>query len=565
MVEQPGLACAMIRPQAAGDVVAWVGGQPRTRAGFVHDVAAWAWALQCHAGRRVALFAGDSYDFAAALMGAWQAGKTVVLPGDVQPQTLQRLAATADFNAGDLPQGVRPAPGAAHRPWPFEALDLQRCRLVVQTSGSSGEPLDIEKRLAQLDAEVKTLEASFGRYLGQAGVKIHCTVSHQHIYGLLFQVLWPLGTGRAFVAGRLEYPEAICAALAQGPAVLVASPAHLKRLPDTLPWTQARGRVQAIFSSGGPLLPEAAHEVQRLLGLSPIEVYGSSETGGIAWRQRARDGDAWTALAGVQLRQVDGLLQVASPHLPDAAPWLTSDRVHMHADGRFDLLGRSDRIVKIEEKRVSLTALERALLAHPEVQEARVFPLAEADRTRLAAVVVPSDAGRAALRQHGRKALTDAFKRSLLQVAERVALPRRWRFVDALPGNAQGKVTERLLAELFRPETPAVQWLGCSATEAEALLDMAADLAVFDGHFPQAPLLPGVAQLDWAIALGRACFDMPGAFSRVDVLKFQTPIFPGTQVRLLLRWDAEHGVLQFQYQSPSGEQRHASGNVVFHA
>ena len=57
----------------------------------------------------------------------------------------------------------------------------------------------------------------------------------------------------------------------------------------------ARTQVRAIFSSGGPLLPESSQQAHALLGQSPTEVYGSSETGGVAWRQRARDGDAWTA------------------------------------------------------------------------------------------------------------------------------------------------------------------------------------------------------------------------------------------------------------------------------
>lgn len=562
MVEQQGLTTVMTRQQAADEVVAWVGGQARTRADFERDVAAWAWTFQAQTGQRVALLADDTYTFATALMGAWQADKTVVLPGDAQPQTVKRLAHAVDIHAADLPQGLWPVPGAEHRLWPFVDLNLQRHRLVVQTSGSSGEPLDIDKQLAQLDAEVRTLEAAFGAALSDPSLKVWATVSHQHIYGLLFQVLWPLSSGRALVSGRLEYPEAILAAMSQGPNVLVASPAHLKRFPDSLPWAQVRGCTRAIFSSGGPLLPDASQEVHRLTGLSPIEVYGSSETGGIAWRQRAEHGDTWNPFAAVRLRQVDGLLEVASPNLPDDTPWLTSDLVRLHEDGRFELLGRADRIVKLEEKRVSLTAMERVLTAQADICEVKVFPLTEADRMRLAAVVVLSEEGQQALQEQGKKALTDQFKQALLQVVERVALPRRWRFVAALPANAQGKVTEALLTHLFKPQRPAVQWLHRSATEAQAVLDIVPELAVFEGHFPGSPLLPGVAQLDWAIALGRECFAPAGEFARVDVLKFQVPIFPGSRVHLHLQWDAAKSVLSFQYQS--GEQRHASAKVIFH-
>src|SRR5262249_8163800 len=119
---------------------------------------------------------------------------------------------------------------------------------------------------------------------------IWATVTHQHIYGLLFRVLWPLAAGRPFAAGRLVFNEEIAHRVA-GPAVLVASPAHLRRLPETVDWSPVRAGLRAVFSSGGPLPPEAADATLALLGVAPVEVYGSSETGGVAWRQRARHGD----------------------------------------------------------------------------------------------------------------------------------------------------------------------------------------------------------------------------------------------------------------------------------
>ena len=65
----------------------------------------------------------------------------------------------------------------------------------------------------------------------------------------------------------------------------------------------------------------------------------------------------------MQWRIVDAQLEVTSPHLPNADWWRTQDRVEADAGGGFRLLGRADRIVKVEERRVSLTALERQLLA----------------------------------------------------------------------------------------------------------------------------------------------------------------------------------------------------------
>ena len=54
---------------------------------------------------------------------------------------------------------------------------------------------------------------------------------------------------------------------------------------------------------------------------------------------------------------------VACDRLARIAGWLAlEDRVSPAADGRFLLLGRGDRLVKIEEKRISLDAIEAALL-----------------------------------------------------------------------------------------------------------------------------------------------------------------------------------------------------------
>jgi len=582
--------------------VAWRGGQALPAAAFAAQAAAWRDLLVDQPGARWALFAEDTFDFACALFGAWHAGKTVVLPGDMQDDTVARLRGAADGLLGDLPGALaRPEPARAAV---FAPLDRAATHLVVYTSGTSGEPLAIGKTLAQLDAEVHALEARFGALCdtGLAPVNLACeampglhdpaaevqtpivwaTVTHQHIYGLLFRVLWPLAAGRPFAAGRLVFNEEI-AQHVRGPSVLVASPAHLRRLPEAIDWSAARAGLRAVFSSGGPLPPDAADATLALLGAAPVEVYGSSETGGVAWRQRARHGDTWQPLPGVEFRVEDGALAVRSPHLPDLQWFRTADRATPAADGMdgFELHGRADRIVKIEEKRVSLTALERRLAASGDVAQARVLMLADErpvvdaagvalpHAVRPAAVVALSEAGRAKLARIGKPALVAELRAQLLAVVDRVALPRRWRFVDALPVNAQGKSTEASLGALFgpavdaRPLLPAATWRVAEAAHAQASIALDPALKVFDGHFPGAPILPGVAQVHWAIVFARERFDMPRRFVRMDALKFSQPALPGMGLDLDLHWNAQTATLQFEYRSTSG--RHSSGRIVFAA
>ncbi|MDN3576328.1 AMP-binding protein [Chitinimonas viridis] len=536
-------------------------GQQLDFACLAQQAANWRAAFAAQPGRRFALYCHDSFTFAAALLGAWHAGVCVYLPADVLPATLARLRGEVDGFAGDIAgeDSLQPLPDTVVPDWP--ALERQAPGLVVFTSGSTGEPVAIAKQLSQLFDEVQSLAACFDTDMGEAMVL--ATVSHQHIYGLLFRVLWPLAAGRVFAADRLVFPEDIVAALAvNGDCVLVASPAHLKRLPDNLPWAAGKTSLRAVFSSGGPLPAEALPDCRRLLGRAPIEVYGSSETGGIAWRQRMNDGDlAWRALPGVKL-QLDGeKLLVQSPHLAGTDWQRTEDRVSLLGDG-FELLGRADRIVKIEEKRVSLTAMESALLATGLVAEVRVLPLSGL-RLTLGVLAVPSAAGWALIDEQGKRALNARLRAALAELVEASVLPRRWRYAWTLPSNAQGKATEAALQAWFDPRRPAARLLSRTTGEASLVLEIDARSPYFVGHFPQTPILPGVTQLDWAVLFGRELFAIPAGFLRLEAVKFQQVIAPGSLVSMDLSWQAERGSLGFKLTSAAGA--HASGRIVFGA
>lgn len=534
------------------------GSESADHAVFQHEALRWQATFHRLPGSSWALHFDDASRFAAALYGAWHAGKTVVLPGDALAGTQARLRAHVDGFAGDWLESDAASPDdLPDAPCVARPLDADATRLVVFTSGSTGEPVAIEKRLRQLDAEVHALEAALGR--GLDGVAVHGTVSHQHIYGLLFRVLWPLAAGRAIVP-RAFFPEDLLAAMDGQDAVLVASPAHLKRLPEQLSWASLHGRLRAVFSSGGALPADAAHDVARLLGVPPTEILGSSETGGIAWRRWETEVPVWTPLPGVDWRLQEGVLEVHSPHLAGDAWWRSQDRAEADGAGGFRLLGRADRIVKVEERRVSLDALERRIQAHPAVREARVLLLGGA-RSALAAVVAMADGVPVPQDAMARRALSQSLSRHLAEMQDAVTRPRRWRFATALPTNAQGKVTEAALIALFRPERPAACWTLRESARARADMSLDASLAVFDGHFNQAAVLPGVAQLDWAVQLAREVFAIPPCFLRMEALKFQRVARPGDLIHLDLEWQADRATLVFRYTSVQGP--HASGRVVF--
>jgi acyl-CoA synthetase (AMP-forming)/AMP-acid ligase II len=540
---------------------------------FRQQVAAWRTAFSQCSATAVALHEPAGFEFSAMLVGAWYAEKTVYLPGDTQPGTCRALAELNVAFAGRFPEesGLQTvsahavATTAAVMPDAFQPLDADAARLVIFTSGSTGAPQAVPKRLAQLLSEVQTLEAQFGSQFAADDVVV-ATVSHQHIYGLLFKILWPLFRHRMFESESVLYPEQLATLLAARRSVVISGPAHLKRLPDTLDWAHGRSNVRAVFSSGGPLPIEAVAKAETLLGVAPVEVYGSTETGGIAWRQRTDCVETeWAPLPNVEVRAHSGRLAVRSPHLSTADWYVVEDHAELDASGRFVLKGRADRIAKIEGKRISLAAMEDALLQTGLVAEVRLVQL-ESSRDEIAAAVIPNEHGWTTLREHSDQALRGLLSDALRDRVERIARPRRWRWLDALPANAAGKTTNASIAALFQPAGltgPALHVLAASSTEIQAELYVSPHLPVFDGHFRDIPVLPGVAQLDWAAMFGQRLFGIATPFTRAEALKFHRVYQPGPLLSLSMTWNAERRLLVFRYDSSTAS--HSSGRIFFAA
>lgn len=533
------------------------------------QVANWQQALGDCEGQRWVLFHSDPLEFVAMLLAVWQQGGVACIPGDNCPATVERLRADAHGFLGefDCVETLSAAQSSAELP-DWQVLDPNREVLEIYTSGSTGEPEAIGKRLFQLEREIAVLHEL---WVAPSDAVVLASVSHQHIYGLLFRVLWPLCAGIPFERRNSLYPEDLLQqAQAYAQVVLVSSPAQLSRLNETLDWQPLRQRLAQLFSSGAPLAREHSLQAAELLGQPAHEVYGSSETGGIAWRaQQAEQADAlWQPLPGIRLEaSAEQTLMLWSPFLEDDAVWLQPDRVEFDDQGCFRLLGRSDRIVKVEGKRFSLTRLEALLKESPLVEAARSLMLRR-QRDEIAVVLQPAVAGQRLLNTEGRKAFLQALRTLLSTHFEAVLLPRRWRLVEQMPFNAQGKLTQATLTALFEqpeppvaPRQPLVLQQHIEGLEAELQLHIPAALLYFQGHFTDAPVLPGIVQVHWAEHFGRQLLPVHGRFERMEVIKFQQLILPEDELTLALRYDDARHKLIFSYTSERGS--HASGRICF--
>jgi 3-hydroxymyristoyl/3-hydroxydecanoyl-(acyl carrier protein) dehydratase len=282
--------------------------------------------------------------------------------------------------------------------------------------------------------------------------------------------------------------------------------------------------------------------------------------------------EPWTAFPGVELSLDDetGVLAVQSPNLPDQNPVRTGDKAHLLAKNRFVLNGRADRVVKIEQQRVSLSDLERRLTALPEVSQARVMPWhPDGDRRdTLVAVIKPSPAGWSRLLETGRRQMREHLCAALRPHVSALALPRKWRFLRRIPEDARGKTTLSALEALWEPK--AHRPIEPQVLESEAGDDTLTlklrppdDLLYFDGHFDQQPVLSGVVQVDWAITFARRQFMIDGAFQQISALKFHRIIMAGQDIELTLRYDRARSRLRFHF-AKAGKDL-SSGQVFFEA
>jgi len=511
-----------------------LGEAPRSWRDFLADADALARSLTTDIGDsvdaagEVMVACGDRYLCAVALLAVWHGGRTAALPPNSRPETIDRLCAARGIplilhdGGGDGGVDVRGrlgdarAAGAAEPPGAFAS---DRPLVAVYTSGSTGAHLRCPKTAAQLLGEAELLVRLWE--LGP-GTRVLATVPPHHLYGLLFGVMVPFMGGGALVRTTPLHAETI-AAQAKGHRanVLVSVPAHLQAVVPLA--AGALPPLARIFSSGAPLDGATAAAVAATAGIPVTEVLGSSETGGIAWRQGGPQGPdtAWQPFPGVIVAaDDDGTMQLRSPFAAmDGRAWVRgADRIRARADGRFELLGRADGVVKIGGSRVALAEVEGALREVPGVADAAVLSVdtpSSRQHELWAAVVAP--------------ALTVAALRdALLRRLEPIAVPRRFRIVAALPREENGKLVRARLMALFDDKSDGPEQRTIAIT-------IPRDWHFFRGHFDGFPILAGVVQLNEIVMRElRACWPEHRRLRRITALKFRKPIAPGDVLELAL-------------------------------
>jgi acyl-CoA synthetase (AMP-forming)/AMP-acid ligase II len=542
---------------ASPDAIAFYrNAKPVTYAALRADLAAARQALIRLEAPEVALHETDAYSFLVWLIACWQNGQTTLLVADDLPTTHAFLPVPWIGHCTDSTLSDWSGDGAEAASFSDPAPQFNCPGIVVFTSGSSGTPSRIFKKPEQLYREAALLQQLFGGTL-PPGTRFVGTVPHHHMFGLPFRLIWPLWAGYPIVSEQFLYPEEL-GRLKAGPHILISSPPTLKRLAQ-LDTFSASATFLATFSAGSPLHDNVAAACTDRLATRIVEIYGSTETGSVMYR--IAPNGAWREQQDVTLALDErGCLKLRSPLLAND-DWFQTQDVAVRDGSGWRLMGRADRVAKIEGRRIALDALETTLLALPEIAEARTAPLYR-ERDEIVAAVVLSDSGRAQLQTLGKLRFDRLLRQHLSVSLDRIALPRRWRYLTALPYNAMGKVTTADIVRLFeRQALPPFTVTARAPCEVVLSLSLSDCLQAFDGHFPKLAILPGVTQIDWALRLAQRYFPIDGRFSDIKQLKFQRILQPDDTLSLTLRFFPAKKELSFAYTSKQGEC--SQGRVLF--
>ncbi len=398
---------------------------------------------------------------------------------------------------------------------------------VFHTSGSTGNSKQIVKTFESLAKEVAFHRDFYREYLGgrEGETLFVSTIDPVHMYGTLWRVMLPAALGCRADGEIVRSPEALIDKMRAAKHVfLVTTPSFLERFTAYAAEYDIPRNAIEIVTSGAMLDGELSRRTQSIFGIEPRQIYGSTETGGIA----ARRGETlWEAFAPVKIACRGGRLEVSSP-FSFRRRYLTGDAVEMEKGARvFRLKGRVDRLVKINEERVDLAEMEAAIIALG-FKEAALSVLKSDRGDMLGAVLVPE----ISMLAEGAALSPLALRRQMLGIFPKGAVPKKFRIVPALPRNEQGKILRSHIVALLDSALvdPLVRDGGGDDRGYYARIEFPVSAPYFQGHFPSAPVLPGMVQIGFAERTVRRHFHVSAPLRCAKKIKFAHIIEPGKPV-----------------------------------
>jgi len=152
-------------------------------------------------------------------------------------------------------------------------------------------------------------------------------------------------------------------------------------------------------------------------------------------------------------------------------------------------------------------------------------------------------------------------------------IPKRWRYLEKLPVDAQGKKKKEAVAALFKNAAiaDAASTSAFNELDAEKIIERTENSVIlefsipgtsqyYDGHFPGFPILPAVAQAEIIIRFAARYLGTNIDPIELKRVKFTSLIKPYTP--LYLKLTKNDKAISFVMCSPDGKTTYSTGTVV---
>jgi malonyl-CoA/methylmalonyl-CoA synthetase len=420
-------------------------------------------------GDRILFSAGPSIDLVVAYVAALRYGLAVV-PANTA-YTAPELAHVAADSAPRLAVLDDPArrpdggvtvtgPDLAGLPAALKAsgVDLDGAgpddvALIVYTSGTTGKPKGAPLTHANLLASAHAVRIA---WRWDPDDRLALCLPLFHVHGLGVGLHGTLTTGASAVVMPRFDPAAISAAVADARASLFFGvPTMYHRLAGS-PHLAALRPLRLAVSGSAPLPAQLHAAIENGSGQRVLERYGMTETIMLVsnpYDGERRPGTVGFPLPGVEVRLeprdggtteivvrgpnvIAGYVDRIDPAFTGDGWFRTGDLGTLDDDGYLRISGRAKELIISGGYNVYPREVEEILRAHPAVADVAVVgaPSAEWGETVVAFVVAAEAVEETDLAEWCAQRLAP-YKR-----------PRAWRWVDAIPRNALGKILRHELA-----------------------------------------------------------------------------------------------------------------------
>ena len=433
----------------------------------------------------VGLLHPNSPGFAAGLLGALWAGKTVaVLPWIAPAPLVKLMAAEAGLRtalaaeelalrateAGLIPLLAQPADAARFPAEPRPAPRRLEAAVLLYTSGTTGRPKAVALSEANLLANAEGCRIA-GEFT--ADDVMLAILPLFHAFGLTVTLLLPLVLGGKVVLEDRFVPRTTLQAVAtHRVSAMIGVPSQFRLLAKE-PAAVDAASLRLCIAGAERLGDHVGEAFQSRFARSLLQGYGATEAAPVVSFNRPatnRPGTVGQPLPNLRVTIRDGETVLPAAEYGEVCiegpnvmlgyygqPAATAEKIRngvlhtgdrgwLDAEGYLHLSGRADDMLKIAGEKVYPAEVERVLEHLPGVEEAAVVGITEGDRgTALAAFVVPR-AG----------AALDAAKLRTACGSELgpAKLPRTFTLVDQIPRGLSGKVDKKALVDAALTQTP---------------------------------------------------------------------------------------------------------------